>query len=188
MQLSFGDAPHLYIVCFCLSIGTGNKAAFITELRFVTIGKRHDINSVAQHFRLSPFDLLNICKIRWFSIRKSFSQIPDLFVLVLLYHFYSVGQSTCSWYFIYFNLTHPLRDATSIGNKAAFKRAISILRIPCGMQPILTPVSLANSWFQSYASLTECNELCYIPVTDVGNFNLTPPLRDATVWEIKLRS
>ena len=51
------DAPHLYMVCFCLSRSMRNKTAFKGhELRiFVTILIRHDINSVAQHFRVSPF-------------------------------------------------------------------------------------------------------------------------------------
>ena len=51
------DAPHLYMVCFFLSRSMRNKTAFKGhELRiFVTILIRHDINSVAQHFGVSPF-------------------------------------------------------------------------------------------------------------------------------------
>lgn len=51
------DAPHLHMVCFCLSRSMRNKTAFKGhELRiFVTILIRHDINSVAQHFGVSPF-------------------------------------------------------------------------------------------------------------------------------------
>ena len=57
MQLSFRGAPHLYMVCFCLSMGIGNKTGFVgLEFRFITIlSKRHSINSLAQHLGLSPF-------------------------------------------------------------------------------------------------------------------------------------
>lgn len=57
MQMPSEDAPQPSEVCFCLSMGIGNKAGFVgLEFRFITIlSKRHSINSLAQHLRLSPF-------------------------------------------------------------------------------------------------------------------------------------
>lgn len=57
MQMPSEDAPQPFEVCFCLSMGIGNKAGFVgLEFRFITIlSKRHSINSLAQHLRLSPF-------------------------------------------------------------------------------------------------------------------------------------
>ena len=57
MQMSSEDAPQPFKVCFCLSMSMGNKTKFVgLEFRFITIlSKRHSINSLAQHFRLSPF-------------------------------------------------------------------------------------------------------------------------------------
>lgn len=84
------DAPHLYMVCFCLSRSMRNKTAFKGhELRiFVTMLIRHDINSVAQHLGIS-----------------------FRFVLILLYHVFASSQSTCG--LVFWSVYSPKQKAAS---------------------------------------------------------------------------
>ena len=80
----------------------------------------------------------------------------------------------------YFNLTHPLWDATFVRPEYWPFLFVSILRTPCGMQHIIGRHQLNFLQFQSYASLVGCNLFRFPLSALAGNFNLMHPLRDAT--------
>ena len=73
----------------------------------------------------------------------------------------------------YFNLTHPLRDATEQMRPRKKQTAISILRIPCWMQRTRKNFNLTHPLLDATARRLSA-KLCR------RCFNLTHPLRDAT--------
>ena len=92
MQMPSEDAPQPFEVCFCLSMGIGNKAGFVgLEFRFITIlSKRHSINSLAQHLRLSPF--VSFC----LHYTTFVVLVNQLVVYFSLHHFAVSGMYTAS--------------------------------------------------------------------------------------------